>query len=59
MSETAAPYRVAPLPAAPPVVIEPPLSPRLRALLIALRRALLIMADGLAAYCELPEKSIR
>lgn len=31
----------------------PPLDPRLRALLVAIRRALLILADGIAEYCEL------
>jgi len=36
-----------------------PLDPRLRELLLALRRALLILADGIAAYCDLRENGVR
>lgn len=36
-----------------------PLDPRTRLLLVALRRALLVLADALAVYCDLPEKGVR
>lgn len=33
--------------------------PRLRALLLTFRRALLMMADAVAVYCEIGEKTVR
>lgn len=36
-----------------------PVDPRVRLLLIAVRRALLVLADALAVYCEVPEKGVR
>lgn len=33
-----------------------PMDPRLRLLLIALRRALLILADGIADYCGIEKR---
>jgi hypothetical protein len=46
---------------APPrlVIVETPFSPRVRLVLIAIRRALLIVADALAVACDLPDKGIR
>ena len=38
--------------------VETPLDPNLRLLLIALRRALLIVADALGEYCRLEKRQI-
>jgi hypothetical protein len=43
-------YPVGPVPAHPPQLVEPPLSPRTRALVVGLRRALLLVCDVLADY---------
>jgi hypothetical protein len=52
MTEITAPYRVpvGPVPAHPPQLTEPPLSPRTRALVVGLRRALLLLCDVLGDY---------
>jgi hypothetical protein len=35
------------------------LDPRLRLLLIGIRRALILIADALAEYCELPKRELQ
>ena len=58
MSEIIAQYQavgsIVPLsntvPAGPPQFVEPPLSPRTRALVVGLRRALLLVCDVLGEY---------
>lgn len=60
MSEIQSTYHVSTAVAKPPFATTPPaVDPRLRLLLIAFRRALIIVADALAEYCELPEKGVR
>ena len=39
-----------------PVLVEPPLSPRARALAIVLARALQLVVDGLREYAGLPKR---
>jgi hypothetical protein len=49
-------YPVGPVPAHPPQLVEPPLSPRTRALVVGLRRALLLVCDVLAEYAGIEKK---
>ena len=53
MSEPAPVYTVGPVPSGTPQIAEPPLSPRLRALVIGLRRALLLLCEVLGDYAGL------
>lgn len=57
MSETAAPYRVSPMPQMQPQIAEPPLSPRARALVVGIRAALLLLVDVLGEYAGLPKRA--
>lgn len=41
---------------APPIIVEPPLSPRARALIIGLRRVALLLADVLGEAADLPKR---
>lgn len=50
------PLSLVPPPAVPAPVIEPPLSPRTRALVVGLRRVLLLAADVLGEYAGLPPR---
>lgn len=43
---------------APPAVVAP-VDPRLRVMLLAFRRALLMMAEAVAVYCEIDGKAVR
>lgn len=44
------------VPAGPPNIVEPPLSPRTRALVVGVRAALLALADVLGEYAGLPKR---
>lgn len=60
MTEAPSTYRfspsVGPLPPGQPRIVEPPLSPRVRLLVIGLRRVLLLAADVLGEFAELPKR---
>jgi len=53
MSEPAPVYTVGPVRDGTPQIAEPPLSPRTRALVIGLRRALLLLCEVLGDYAGL------
>lgn len=46
-------------PAELPMTSPAPIDPRLRVLFVTFRRALLMMADAIAVYCEVREKGVR
>jgi hypothetical protein len=58
MTETVAQYQTLPntVPTGPPQFIEPPLSPRARALVVGIRAALLMLVDALGEYAGLPRR---
>lgn len=58
MTELAPAWNVAPMPPGPPVILvpEPPLSPRLRLLVIGLRRVCLLLADVLGDFAGVPKR---